>query len=103
MHVNDPLIQVDYIKHNVNDNRKAELRLVSAKNNAQNKRVLDNNTSGRTGVYLNKRDNKWIAQICENDKVVVLGRFDNFDSAVKARKDAEDRVFGEYSYENSMN
>lgn len=69
----------------------------------KNKRLLDNNSSGRTGVYLNKRDNKWIAQICENGKVIVLGRFENYDSAVNAREIAENKIFGEYSYKNSIN
>lgn len=102
MHVNDPQIQIDHIKHKVNDNRKDKLRIATSQNNAQNKRVLNNNTSGRTGVYLNKRDNKWIAQICKDGKVIVLGRFQDFDSAVEARKKAEDKIFGEYSYENSI-
>lgn len=103
MHVTDPQIQIDHIKHRVNDNRKSKLRIATSQNNAQNKKLLDNNTSGRTGVYLNKRDNKWIAQICKNGKVIVLGRFRDFDSAVAARKSAEDKIFGEYSYENSIN
>ena len=103
MNVTDSHIQIDHIKHKVNDNRKSKLRIVTPQNNAQNKRLLDNNSSGRTGVYLNKRDNKWIAQICENGKVIVLGRFEDYDSAVNARERAENKIFGEYSYKNSIN
>lgn len=103
MNVTDPQIQVDHIKHKVNDNRKSKLRIVTSQNNARNRRLLGNNTSGRTGVYFNKRDNKWIAQICDNGKVVVLGRFEDYDSAVNARESAENKIFGEYSYKNSIN
>lgn len=31
-----------------------------------------------------------------------LGRFENFDDAVNARKEAENKYFGEYSYDNSQ-
>lgn len=37
------------------------------------------------------------------DQLRVLGRFENFNDAVSARKNAEDQLFGEYSYENSIN
>lgn len=30
------------------------------------------------------------------------GRFENFEDAVKARKDAEEKYSGEWSYDNSM-
>lgn len=31
-----------------------------------------------------------------------LGRFDNFEDAVKVRKEAEEKYFGDWSYDNSM-
>ena len=94
MNMTNPMLHIDHINHCVNDNRKSNLRIVTARENAWNKRTLDNNTSGRTGVYLNKRDNIWIAQIKCVDQLKVLGRFKNFDDAVKARKNAEDKLFG---------
>lgn len=103
MNMTNPSMQIDHINHHVNDNRKSNLRIVTARENAWNKRILDSNTSGRTGVYLNKRDNIWIAQIKCGDQLRVLGRFKNFEDAVIARKNAEDQLFGEYSYENSIN
>ncbi len=44
----------------------------------------------------------WRARIFINGKGIHLGRFTNFDEAVKARKRAEEKYFGEYSYDNSM-
>lgn len=102
MGVSDPKIQIDHIKHRVNDNRKSKLRVATQTENSMNKRLLDNNTSGKTGVYFNKRDKKWIAQIACQNKLRVLGRFENYDDAVSARIDAENKLFGEFSYLNSM-
>ena len=35
-------------------------------------------------------------------KAINLGYFDTFEEAVKERKEAEEKYFGEYSYDNSM-
>lgn len=32
-----------------------------------------------------------------------IGSFDNYEDAVIARKQAEEKYFGEYSYSNSLN
>lgn len=102
MGVKDPMLQVDHIGHNLSDNRKRNLRVVSNQENARNKRLLSSNTSGVTGVYFDKKCNVWVSQIKTNDKVIVLGRYSDFDDAVSARKEAEDKYFGEYSYDNSI-
>ena len=44
-----------------------------------------NNTSGTKGVYWNKSKAKWEARLAGRH----LGTFDNYNDAVKARKDAE--------------
>ena len=103
MGVTDSNIQVDHRKHKVNDNRKSELRLATATENAMNKRLLDNNTSGTTGVYFDKRKNKWKAQIGYMGKVFAIGGFNDRQDAINARKEAEELYFGEHSYDNSMN
>ena len=38
-----------------------------------------------------------------NYKKINLGAFDNKDDAIKARKEAEKKYFGEWSYDNSQN
>ena len=55
------------------------------------------------GVSYNKRAKKWISYIRYDNSTLHLGYFDTFEEAVKARKEAEDKYFGEYSYDNSMN
>ena len=92
---------VDHINHNVKDNRKANLRIVKQVDNLKNL-TPRKNKSGATGVYWDKRRNYWYSQITYNKKTINLGSFTDFDEAVKARKKAEEKYFGEYSYDNSM-
>jgi hypothetical protein len=96
--------EVDHIKHRNNDNRKSQLRIVSGLQNQMNKGLIKTNTSGATGVRREKRRGYWYATITVNKRVIYLGSFGNdFDAAVKARKDAEQLYHGEFSYDNSMN
>ena len=93
---------IDHINHRTNDNRKYNLRDVTQSQNQMNHEIRSNNTSGVTGVHWSKRDNKWVAYISINRKRVYLGFFNDFEDAVRARKEAEEKYFGEYSYDNSM-
>ena len=95
-------IYVDHKEHNRFDNRKEKLREVTPSQNGMNKSIRLNNTSGVSGVHFDKRINKWIARIQIEGKRITLGRFNNFDEAVRARKQAEEKHYGEYSYDNSM-
>lgn len=81
---------------------KQNLRIVTNQQNNINKCISKNNTSGCTGVYYIKNENKWTAGIGVNNKYIYLGCFDNFEDAFKARKEAEEKYFGEFSYDNSM-
>ena len=94
---------VDHINGNVYDNRKSNLRVVTQQENTMNQKKPKNNTSGVTGVGFYKKNNKWGASIRCGVNTIFLGLFDNFEDAVKARKEAEEKYFGEYSYDNSRN
>lgn len=100
---------VDHIhgRDSRNDNRKQNLRLPDDKYsfetyNNMNKSLQSNNKSGVTGVYWNKKRNKWIAEIGINNKNIRIGYFDKFNDAVDARKKAENKYFGEWSYDHSQ-
>lgn len=64
-----------------------------------NSAVRRNNKSGASGVYFDYKNKKWVAQIMINKKSVFLGRFFSKDDAVKARRRAEIKYFGEYRYD----
>ena len=60
-----------------------------------NRRKLDKNTSGRTGVSWSDRCSKWVARIHENSEEFILGYFDSFDEAVRVREAAELNIYEE--------
>lgn len=89
-------------KQSRNDNRKANLRLATISENGMNRALNVNNTSGTSGVTWHKQIKKWLVRIQVGGKRINLGTFDNLDDAVKARKEAEEKYFGEWSYDNSQ-
>ena len=95
-------IVVDHKTHNLKDNRKSKLRISTYKNNNKNKNIATNNTSGVTGVRQDKKTGNWRADIGINYEHIDLGTFQTKKEAIKARKAAEEKYFGEWSYDNSM-
>ena len=93
---NNPEMQVDHFNRNRKDNRKENLKSVTPQHNNWNRGMNQNNKSGVTGVRWNKEAQKWVAYIMRKH----LGTFNRFEDAVKARKKAEQKYFGEYSYNN---
>lgn len=53
-----------------------------------------NNKSGVTGVSYNSRSNRWKATITLRKKVYWLGSYRNKEDAIKARKRAEEELYG---------
>ena len=81
--------EIDHINRDKSDNRPENLRIVSRSVNAQNLPKLKSNTSGHTGVYFNKRLNKWAAQIKHHGQTTHLGTFTDKNDACRVRKSAE--------------
>lgn len=89
-------MEIDHINHIVGDDRIENLRMVTRRQNNQNKSKPSHNTSGESGVVWDKDRCKWRSQIGLRDennkrknKYVYYG--DSFDDAVaairKARKE----------------
>ena len=91
-------MDIDHIFHNTYDNRKEFLRIVTYSQNSINQGIQSNNTSGITGVGWYQRSEKWRVRIDIDGKQINLGYFDDFNEAVKVRKEAELKYFGEYRY-----
>lgn len=96
MNVTDKNVEVDHIDGNPLNNKKSNLRLCTHDKNMLNHKVCSNNTSGVTGVTFDKQRNKWCAQIVYKNKNHHLGRFDLFEDAVLARRNAEIKYFGNF-------
>ena len=92
---------IDHIEGNRNDNRKEKLRLCTRSQNQMNKGIRSDNTSKYIGVNYRKDRKKWRAYITVNNKQISLGNYDDIEDAIVARRNAEDKYFGRYSYSNS--
>lgn len=85
---------IDHINNNVLDNRKENLRIVTAKQNSMNTSSRKNSSSKYVGVSFIK--NKWVSQIRVNNKLIYLGQFDNEIEAAKTRDIATKQYFREH-------
>jgi hypothetical protein len=81
-----PELQTDHINRNKLDNRRINLRSVTASQNQHNTKIQSNNNSGYPGVSWKKYCSKWRAQIMVNRKNIQIGYFDNLHDAIKARQ-----------------
>lgn len=59
-------------------------------------KISKNNISGIKGVHWDKTRKKWIAQIKFKGKRYYLGRYEKKEDAAKVRKEAEEKMFGEF-------
>lgn len=91
---------VDHIDGDRGNNTRENLREFTNYENSLNHKVAERNTSGYTGVYFHKRNNKWIAYINFNHKRYNLGSYSNKDDAVAARMKGEEKYFKDFKRKN---
>ena len=65
----------------------------------RSRKVQKNNTSGVCGVTRDLRGRMWRATICFKGKSYYLGSYQEFEDAVKARKQAEEDLYDKFLYE----
>jgi hypothetical protein len=92
-----PLEQIDHINGDKTDNRIDNLREATNAQNGKNLPKSRRNKSGVVGVSFDIANRKWRASIKVNHKQINLGRFTRFEDAVVARKEAEQKYFGEWA------
>lgn len=89
---------VDHINHNKSDNRKSNLRVCSQSENMMNAVMRKDNKTGVKGVRWLEKEHVWEVRLKVNGEHKIMQKFDNFDEAVAARKEAEIKYFGDYRY-----
>jgi len=91
---------VDHINGCALDNRRANLRLVTAEQNGQNKRLSALSATGLKGVGWHKARRKYHARIQLQGIRYHLGFFDNAQSAAQAYDAAARVLFGAFAVLN---
>ena len=84
---------IDHINGDSLDNRIANLRVCTVKQNTQNVR------KGNKIIGISKspnKNNRWIARIMSNYRTINLGYFDTYEEAVIARLSKEKEICGEF-------
>ena len=91
--------KIDHANRNSLDNRKSNLRECTASQNAANRPVQSNNTSGHPGVSWDRKLKKWRAYITKDQVRIGLGFFVDLHSAILTRRAAARKLFGVFSNE----
>lgn len=86
----------DHINGNKLDNRRKNLRICTQRENSYNTKVSKNNILGVKGVSPTPAG-KFRARIMVDRKEIRLGHFEKIEDAIKARKQAEIKYFGEFT------
>jgi len=90
----EPNQQIDHIDGNSLNNCIENLRVVSTKQNSENRKSANKNSkSGVKGVFWHKGTKKWKAYICHNGKDIHLGYYVNKDDAIAARIEGEKEYY----------
>ena len=92
---------VDHINHHGYDNRKANLRTATCRQNSYNRIHFRKNPSSKyKGVSWNRHKNKWSVQIRYDGKSKFIGFFDNETEAAKAYDKEAKKHHGEFAVLN---
>lgn len=79
-------MQVDHINGIRSDNRWCNLRIVSHQENQKNLKQNIRNKSGHTGISWDKKNNKWQVQLTLNKRNMRIGRYNELNDAVIAKR-----------------
>ena len=90
----------DHLDGNGLNNQRGNLRFVTKRQNGQNRHYTKN--PHLPGVYWNKKNSKWVAEICINGKGMYLGSFPYEEEAFKAYRKAVENL-GERVVERCQN
>jgi len=97
VHGDFPILDIDHIDRNRDNNAIENLRVATTSLNCANSRHRRNNTSGFKGVEWRKAKQKWHAGIMVDGRRLHLGTFDTPEAAHAAYMAAAVKHFGEFA------
>lgn len=92
--------EVDHIDHDGLNNQKSNLRIATRSQNAANRRLQSNNTSGYIGVSKLKGKQKWLSYAKKNGKSFNLGCYDTPEEAARVRDKKIKELHAEFASTN---
>jgi hypothetical protein len=92
-------METDHINGNGLDNRLSNLRICTHRQNCENRKLPNNNTSGCKGVSWHLRMNKWQVEIKYRGKRYRLGYYSDIKDAISIYNNKAKELFGEF-YKN---
>lgn len=90
-------IEADHKNRIRSDDRWVNLRCANHSQNACNKHVQKNNTSGFKGVCWHKTRKLWVVQVSVNSKRIQIGGFPTLEMAVLEAEKARLKYYGEFA------
>lgn len=88
----------DHKNHDTLDNQENNLRNVTYSQNNMNKGVQKNNTLGLAGVQKRSDSGRYRARLRIGGESLLNKTFNTLEEAAQARKEAEEKYFGEFAY-----
>ncbi len=95
-------LQIDHKNHEKLDNRKCNLRICTATQNAANQKPRAGYSSKYKGVRWREDEKVWVSEIKINRKRIYIGRFKKQLLAAIAYDAKAKELFGEFAYTNAM-
>lgn len=92
-----PGLEWDHKDRNSHNNLKENLRLATRSQNAANRNLQSNNSSGYRGVNFHKLRKRWQASIKVEGTWIYLGMFDTKEAAAREYDKAAKHNFGEFA------
>lgn len=92
---------VDHANGNGLDNRRSNIRIASASQNASNRRKSSGTSSQYKGVDWHKASNKWRARIAVEGRTYTLGYSDSQEELAAMYDEAARKLHGEFARTNA--
>lgn len=94
-YVNQMMVEREKELHK-RERRKSEIYVDGTSIPSLTQKISKNNKTGVKGVRWDKTRLKWAASIFFKGKCYQLGRFDDINDAIEARRKKEEELFGPY-------